>query len=347
MKDKEKQIAKQKLERFLIDHEVVEWVGENRLKYQKRIAIGIISAFYVVNIFVVIVCAVFRAELDTFFFTIPYAVMLSAIFALVYFILKAQISTIYFITNKRVLFHTQFLNYVHRIPYKNIRILRIETAGHKTIAFTPENHGSKKEYSQENNLEYKIKNITSEEAQEVTSLIYRNIREEGQFSHTHKVLQQLAVDFELDYSPYGTRSEAGLQKRSSLEGIYKDMLVEINIDGVLPIKKIEIGITCPNHENNALRISSESVVKKLNKLLGAQDIQIGNKHLDESYIFQSDNKHFLDMVLTKSVRDLLHKSDQIKLKEIKFGDAENLKKERNFKSVKPKFKADETILEPV
>lgn len=74
----------------------------------------------------------------------------------------------------------------------------------------------------------------------------------------------------------------------------------VSVFGILPVRNIEVQVTCPNNENNFLLLYGQHASKQQD-----EDVEINDPEFDDSFIIQSDSRSFLESALTDSAKQYM------------------------------------------
>lgn len=239
---------------------------------------------------------------------------------------------IYTITNKRYIIHKiNFRNKIRIFFYMNLsNIKKIYKASHSFRNSDKVNIELRHRlYTGKNNDPYDVpvmKGVL------INDDAFNKI-EETWFNNTiytqfNDLLKPLAEKYDLKMIPFHHNRSGTL----TLEGQINGMDIFITLRSMHHISNFSLRIKCPNHKKHSLRIFKEGDSTKLRKMLGMQDLQIGNKYLDNKYIFQCDDLDFFNYILDENTQRKLHYKGLENIS-IKFGD--KAKKVKNPKDNTP------------
>lgn len=195
------------------------------------------------------------------------------------------------------------------------------------------------------------KNVSEDEEKYLPRLSYitdknnvKNIIEEHWFTESpYQIVNNEIEVIAKKYNLITKYIHPASSERAELKGTINGLPILVTIKAANALERFTIAIDCPNAENNYLKIAEESSIAVYKKVLGIQDLKVGNPRVDYTFLFQSDHQIFFDYVMTDEIQQNLLKAWEYISGNIEMGDAKNIKNKSIF-SLKKK-KIDDNILD--
>ncbi len=147
--------------------------------------------------------------------------------------------------------------------------------------------------------------------------------------------KEIAEKYNLKFTPISLT-----ESKIMLEGDLRGRNFKFILDGIRGLKKIKIEYSVLNEEKNYLYLRPEGLGDGIGKVLGGQDIKIGDSAFDKKFIIRSNNESFLYSILDEDMKYKINDA----LKYIKGSFILGIE-EKEIKKNKPKINDTEDILD--
>lgn len=315
----------QSIEPYLKENETIRWIG---WEHQRLEVDGVTIVVIFVFIYVSILIRFFERITDS-----GQGVFFHALFAIASLLFFIWLNHLYVQWKKSVSLYVSDERIIRLSHYRGNKIEILELKDLEKV-YKKDDGNIRVESKTGKSIVFKKLDLKPQlEAYEKITTTYVDL---GFYEKIDKQLKSLADKYQLHYYPYYYYTGETI-----IKGLYKGNEIEIKINDILPFKDLVINITCANVEGNAFKIYREFLFTKLNKKLGAQDIEVGDEELDEQYLLQSNDPRFLKEMLDEKIVSLLKEVKPI----MGFIEFDKLKKSQRAKTYKTKIKPDKNVLD--
>ncbi len=151
-------------------------------------------------------------------------------------------------------------------------------------------------------------------------------------------MKTIAKKYDLEFHPF----YPGKQNDIILKGKYNDAEFILVLFGLYQLKKMSISISIPQATKNYFLLKPENLTTSLGKIIGSQDIKIGNPVFDDRFLIQSSDPETLHHILDENIREKILNAWQFIQGEIKLGEKEKFTLNLSFNK-KDKMKDDDIL----
>lgn len=271
---------------------------------------------------------------------------------------KDYVFKVYLLTNVRIMYidfkqkTSQYINYQNLATFNSV-VERTEVFNEKTNEYEPVDQETAQMHFFRKNIEStNLKDINlsfdrmlSSDIPRAKEVLLQQVRKQTEYKIIEEGLEAIAEQYNLTYTPIPDSEKGQAVQAARLDGMINEMLIYVQLKGILPIETFHVEFFCPNYENNSFSISRETLPQKMAKLSGAQDVQVNNQAFDKLFMLQTDNPSFLKTILSTNIQELLNECFDFNMEAILFGDQKNLKRFNINKDRKKRIREDESILD--
>lgn len=207
----------------------------------------------------------------------------------------------YVVTNHRIIRDNRPQSKFHILQtfYKSIHEINLDTSlGGNTIAC----YTMPRSIADPNGIRSAVFLPQIDNAREMLTLLQEKWMPLSPYQVFVDKFQAFAQNYNLDFEGFYPMGE----KQILMQGEIDEMQFLFSLSELYDVKTMSISITCPNAEKNYLNIRKEKSIDSFGKLIGMQDLEIKNKEFDDTFLLQSDNRHFFEKILnTETQKNIL------------------------------------------